>query len=98
MGTTDFDAHYGDIVTDQRLVYTYTMRLNDVPISISLATVEFAPSAKGTRMTFTEQAVFLDGYDDPGAKDRQRGTDAHFERLDAFLKTVPAGEEPCNTP
>ena len=88
--TTDFDAHYDDIVTDKRLVYTYTMRLNDVPVSVSLATVEFKPSARGTQMTFTEQAVFLDGYDDPDARDRRRGTDAHFERLDAFLNKVPA--------
>jgi hypothetical protein len=66
------------------------MRLNDVPISVSLATVVFKPSAKGTQMIFTEQAVFLDGYDDPDGRDRKRGTDAHFERLDAFLKKVPA--------
>ncbi len=87
---TDFDAVYNDIVTDTRLVYTYTMRLDDVPISVSLATVEFAPAPKGTCMTFTEQAVFLDAYDDPEGRDRKRGTDAHFERLLAYLAKAPA--------
>jgi hypothetical protein len=39
----------------------------------------------GTRLTFTEQAVFLDGFVDGGG--RERGTRAHLERLDATLKS-----------
>lgn len=87
---TDFDAYYSDILTDKRLVYTYTMRLDEVPISVSLATVEFAPCAKGTRMTFTEQAVFIDAYDDPGAKDRKTGTAIHLDRIAAYLESALA--------
>ncbi|MDQ2998221.1 MAG: SRPBCC domain-containing protein, partial [Chloroflexota bacterium] len=35
-----YDAHYQDIVPDQRIVYTYEMYLDDARISVSLATVE----------------------------------------------------------
>ena len=67
-----FDAVYHDIVPDQRIIYCYDMRLDGTHISASLATVELKPEGAGTRLTFTEQAVFLDGYDDSGS--RERGT------------------------
>ena len=41
------------------------MHLDDTRISVSLATVELKPAGKGTRLIFTEQGAFLDGYDDP---------------------------------
>ena len=79
-----FDARYYDIVPEQRIVYTYDMRLDDARISVSLATVEFKPEGAGTRMIFTEQGVFLDGYDDSG--ERERGTRALLDKLDAELR------------
>jgi uncharacterized protein YndB with AHSA1/START domain len=72
-----FEARYWDIVPDQRIVYTYDMHLDEKRISVSLATVEFMPAGAGTRMLFTVQAVFLDGYDDAGG--RERGTRAAGE-------------------
>jgi uncharacterized protein YndB with AHSA1/START domain len=79
-----FDATYQDIVTDQRIVYTYDMHLDDKRISVSLATVELKPAGAGTRLIFTEQAVFLDGYDDAGS--RERGTHGLLDKLGASLK------------
>jgi uncharacterized protein YndB with AHSA1/START domain len=79
-----FDAVYHDIVPDQRIIYCYDMRLDDVHISASLATVELAPAGNGTRLTFTEQAVFLDGYDDSGS--RERGTRILLEQLGGALQ------------
>src|SRR5437762_9055794 len=35
-----YEAHYHDIVPDERIVYTYDMYLNEARISVSLATVE----------------------------------------------------------
>ena len=55
------------------------MDLDKRRISVSLATVELAPAAGGTRLTFTEQAAFLDEYDEP--EDRERGTRALLESL-----------------
>lgn len=35
--TSVFDAHYQDIVPDQRIIYTYEMHMNEARISVSLA-------------------------------------------------------------
>ena len=79
-----FDAVYHDIVPDQRIIYCYDMRLDGTHISASLATVELKPEGAGTRLTFTEQAVFLDGYDDSGS--RERGTRILLEQLGKELE------------
>ena len=79
-----FDAVYHDIVPDQRIVYAYDMHLDDRRISVSLTTVEFFAVAGGTRLVFTEQGAFLDGYDDAGS--REKGTVALLERLRESLK------------
>lgn len=81
---TIFAARYHAIVPDERLVYAYDMHVGNKHLSVSLATVEFTATARGgTRMTFTEQAAFLDGED--GTKSREGGTAAHFERLGPVL-------------
>jgi uncharacterized protein YndB with AHSA1/START domain len=76
---SDFRAEYFDIVPDARIVYVYEMYLDDVKISVSLATVEFKPQGKGTRLIITEQAVFVDGYKDNGS--REHGTNALMDQL-----------------
>jgi uncharacterized protein YndB with AHSA1/START domain len=80
---TDFQAHYHDIVQDQRIVYSYGMHVDDKRISVSLATIEFEPSGKGTRLILTEQGAFLDGYDDAGS--REHGTGG---LMDALAKSL----------
>ena len=80
---TEFDCVYRDIVPEQRIVYTYDMYHNGNKLSVSLATILFEPTAKGTHLTVTEQGVFLDGYDDAGS--RERGTRELIERLAASL-------------
>jgi len=79
-----YNAIYQDIVPDQRIVLTYEMHLDKTRISVSLGTTEFKPAGKGTRLVYTEQAVFLDGYDDAGS--RERGTRGLFDNLAAFLE------------
>jgi uncharacterized protein YndB with AHSA1/START domain len=81
---SDFDSVYQDIVPGERIVYSYAMHIDDKKISVSLATVEFRPAGKGTRLALTEQGAFLDGYDDAGS--RERGTRALMDNLDAALK------------
>ena len=83
--TTDFRAAYCDIVPDRRIVFAYTMRVDERLISVSLVTVELETAGKGTRLLFTEQLVYLDGYSDPGARERERGEAAHLDRLAAVL-------------
>jgi len=79
-----YNALYQDIVPDQRIVLTYEMHLDKVRISVSLGTTEFKPSGTGTRLVYTEQAVFLDAYDDAGS--REHGTKGLFDQLAAFLE------------
>lgn len=77
-----YEARYFDIVAAQRIVYAYELRRGDQRISVSLATVELAGSTR-TRMRFTEQVVFFDGYRDEG--ERRRGTEEQLERLARML-------------
>ena len=81
---TRFDATYRDIVPDQRIIYVYDMRLTDRHISVSLATITFAPVGDRTRLVVTEQGVFLDGYEDGGS--REKGTGGLLDQLAASLK------------
>lgn len=85
---THFDSTYHEIVQDQRIIYSYRMHLNETPISVSLATIEFEPAGAGTRMVLTEQGAFLDGYKDGGG--REQGTGMLMDQLAAALRHQPA--------
>lgn len=73
---------------NERIVSTYDMHLDEARISVSLATVEFKPAGPGTLLVYTEQGVFLDGYDN--VADRERGTRDLLDNLDAELRRAPA--------
>ena len=79
-----FNAVYQDIVPNERIVYTYDTHLDKWRISVSLATVELKLAKNGTRMIFTEQAVFLDGIDGPAA--REQVTRDLLDNLDVALR------------
>jgi uncharacterized protein YndB with AHSA1/START domain len=79
-----FNAIYQDIVENHRIVYAYDMLVGDTRISVSLATIELKPDGSGTRLVFTEQGVFLDGWDD--AAGRERGTSDLLEALGRSLQ------------
>lgn len=74
-----YEATYKDIVADERIVYGYSMDAGGTLISVSVTTVEFAPTADGTKLTFTEQGVFLDGGDTPAI--REKGTNELLDQL-----------------
>jgi uncharacterized protein YndB with AHSA1/START domain len=78
-----FDCTYLDIVPNARIVYVYVMHIGEHKISASLATIDIAPTGKGTRLKLTEQGVFLDGYDDSGS--REKGTHGLLDQLGKFL-------------
>lgn len=59
------------------------MHMGGAHVSVSLASVELLGDGDGTRMIFTEQAVYLAGTD--GTEARRHGTGAHFDRLAAYL-------------
>ena len=85
---SDFRNTYWEIIPDKRIVYAYEMVMNDsIRMSVSLATIEFAPSGSGTRMTLTEQGAFLEPFDPNGddAGSREHGTNWLVDKLAAFL-------------
>ena len=82
-GTYSFDALYWDIVPDERIIYSYEMHLNGQKISVSQTTIEIKPAGRGTRLVFTEQGVFLDGWDYPHL--REEGTRELMEALGRSL-------------
>ena len=81
--TFTFDVRYADIVPDNRIVYTYQMSLNGQNISISVATIEFQPKGKDTRMVITEMGAFLDGLD--SNEQRKEGTGILIGQLGDYL-------------
>lgn len=86
-----FNAVYQDIVPSERIVYTYDVHLDKWRTSVSLATVELKPFKAGTRMIFTEQAVFLDGVDSPAA--REERTRDRLDNLDVALRRREVADE-----
>lgn len=81
-----YDAIYYDIVPDQRLVYSYEMYAGSARISVSVATIEFAGTDDGTRLTWTEQGAYLDGFDGEDApRLRQGGTSEMLDGLAKYL-------------
>jgi uncharacterized protein YndB with AHSA1/START domain len=78
-----FEAHYWDIVPDERIIYSYDLHLDDRRISASLTTIELRPEGTGTRLVMTEQGAFLDDHDDAGS--RERGTRLLLDALEASL-------------
>jgi uncharacterized protein YndB with AHSA1/START domain len=83
-----YDALYWDIVPNERIVSTYDMHLDDTRISVSLATVELKPQGAGTRLVYTEQGAFLDGFD--GADGRKEGMEIVLGQLGAYLARATA--------
>ena len=87
---SSFDCIYLDIVApssteDGRIIYSYTMHLDDRKISCSQACIEFRHDGSGTRFVLTEYGDYLDGYDDNGS--REQGTNV---LIDTLAKTLEA--------
>jgi uncharacterized protein YndB with AHSA1/START domain len=77
-------ATYTDIVTDERIVYTYEMTMGGERISVSVATIEVTAAASGgTDLRITEQGVYLDGLDQPSM--RRHGTELLLNALGETL-------------
>lgn len=78
-----FDGLYYEIIPERRIIYSYDMLVGGERISVSLATIELAPDAAGTRLVFTEQGAFLDGL--ASAEEREEGTAVGLDHLGAWL-------------
>ena len=84
----DFNGRYQDIVPGERIVFAFEMRRDGVRFSISVGTIQFEPHARGTRLLFSEQGVFLDGYEDPAQ--RESGSGVGLDNLAEMLRREAA--------
>jgi uncharacterized protein YndB with AHSA1/START domain len=72
-----------DIVAPRRIIFAYEIRVDARLLSVSLVTVEFFASRRGTRMLYTEQLAYVDGHED--RDQRLRGTEESLDRLGLLL-------------
>jgi uncharacterized protein YndB with AHSA1/START domain len=80
-----FEAVYRDIVPNERIVYTGVLYSDDVPVTVSLTTVQFEAVDGGTRLLLTEQGAFLDGVEKP--QWREQGTSDQLAALRSEVTT-----------
>jgi len=73
-----------DIAPSRRIVFGYDIQLDARRLSVSLVTVGFFGSKRGTRMTYTEQLAYLDGHED--RTQRLQGTEESLDRLASSFK------------
>ena len=81
---SSFDCVYLDNVENERIIYSYTMHLDDRKISVSQACIELRPEGSGTKFVLTEYGDYLDGYDDAGS--REHGTNFLMDTLARTLE------------
>jgi uncharacterized protein YndB with AHSA1/START domain len=84
-----FIARFQDIVEGERFVHTYEMYRDDARISVSVATVVFEAVGDGTKLTMTEQGVFLDDLDT--SAEREHGTGELLNTLADHLQSTGGG-------
>jgi len=81
--TTLFEARYHVIEPGRRIVYVYDLRLSGKLHSVTLSSLDLEPDGDLTRVSYTEQIVFMDGED--GIEMRRGGTEWHFEAIETML-------------
>jgi uncharacterized protein YndB with AHSA1/START domain len=78
-----YKTNYMDIVPVQRIVFAYTLSVEDQRVSASLVTFEFVPAENGTTLVFTEQGSFFEN--SGGAEMRKVGWGVLLDKLGAAL-------------
>ncbi|HEY3163439.1 MAG TPA: SRPBCC domain-containing protein, partial [Candidatus Limnocylindrales bacterium] len=84
-------ASFHEILSDERIVFTYDLDFGGPLVSVSLATVEFhatGDGGEGTHLTYTEHGAFFDGLDDPEL--RKNGTGGMLDELRRLLERQAA--------
>jgi uncharacterized protein YndB with AHSA1/START domain len=85
---TLFEARYHVVEPARRLVYDYDLYHAGQFHSVTLSSLELEQVGEGTRVSYTEQIVFLDGKD--GTESRRHGTGLQFDMIEATLQSTGA--------
>jgi uncharacterized protein YndB with AHSA1/START domain len=86
--TTLFEARFHAIEPARRLIYAYDLYHSGHFHSVTLSSLELEPQGEGTRVSYTEQIVFLDGRD--GTEARRHGTRFQFDQIEIALRACGA--------
>lgn len=78
-----WESLYREIVVNERIVYTSVLSEDDTVSTVSLTTVEFVPTERGTHLVLVEAGAYLDGHEQPSW--REQGTGDWLDRLDEHL-------------
>jgi uncharacterized protein YndB with AHSA1/START domain len=81
---TLFEARFHVIEAGRKLVYDYDLYHSGRFHSVTLSSLVLEPQGDGTRVSYTEQIVFLDGKD--GTADRRHGTGLQFDAIETTLR------------
>lgn len=76
-------THYLEVLPAERFVYGYRMTSREIPISVSLTTVQLTRALEGTRLVLTEQIVMLDGGDTLAL--REEGLASQLDKIAGIL-------------
>src|SRR5262249_41621658 len=83
---TRYEARFHLIEPARRLVYIYDLYHAGHFHSVTLSSLELAAQGQGTRVSYTEQIVFLDGKE--GTADRRHGTEFQFGMIETTLRAA----------
>ncbi len=85
--TTEYTAHFYDVQPDERIGYSFEVRLGGEIYSISTVVVLFVETEAGVEMKYHEQlAVFSGETVEESRGNRIVGTGSHFDKLADYLK------------
>lgn len=83
---TLFEARFHVIEPAKRLVYAYDLHHSGRFHSVTLSSLELAAEGDKTRVSYTEQIVFLYGND--GTADRRHSTGIQFDMIETALQSL----------
>jgi uncharacterized protein YndB with AHSA1/START domain len=83
-----YEAWYAEIVTNERILTTSTLRTGDRLSTVSATSVEFEAEADGTVLVLTEHGMYLAGQEQP--EWREHGTAQQLDALAAEFAAATA--------
>jgi uncharacterized protein YndB with AHSA1/START domain len=79
-----YESVYHDIVEGARIVYSSTLRADEILATVSTTTVILDAQGAECRLTLVEQGAFLDGHEEPSW--RKTGTESWLDALGTVLQ------------
>ena len=83
-----YEAQYAQILPNERILTTSTLRTGDTLSTVSVTSVEFRPEGSDTVVVLTEHGVYLPGQEQP--EWRETGT---AQQLDTLAKELGASAD-----